>query len=105
MLETRRLYISPLDPNLLSLVLSGPLRDLASNISYHTLLSFADKPYGYLDLPTNEAARLQKKLHGSILKGVKMKVEKARPEKAWAASESVEEGDNQKNERENKQRH
>ncbi|KAL8687587.1 MAG: hypothetical protein Q9224_005107 [Gallowayella concinna] len=34
-----------------------------------------------------------------------MKVEKARPEKAWAASESVEEGDTEKKEKENKHRH
>ena len=85
MVETRRLYVSPLDPELLPVVLYGPLRTLASNISYHTLQSFPDRRYGYLDLPTSEADRLQKKLHGSILKGVKMKVEKARPEKARTA--------------------
>ncbi|KAI4268511.1 MAG: hypothetical protein LQ337_007800 [Flavoplaca oasis] len=81
MVETRRLHVSPLDPELLPIVLSGPLRDLAGNISYHTLPSFPDKRYGYFDLPVLEADRLQKKLHGSILRGVKMKVEKARPEK------------------------
>ena len=81
MVETRRLHVSPLDPELLPIVLSGPLHDLASNVSYHTLQSFPDKRYGYFDLPTLEADRLQKKLHGSILRGVKMKVEKARPEK------------------------
>ncbi|KAL8868540.1 MAG: hypothetical protein Q9198_008143, partial [Flavoplaca austrocitrina] len=81
MVETRRLHVSPLDLELLPIVLSGPLRDLASNISFHTLQSFPEKSYGYFDLPVLEADRLQKKLHGSILRGVKMKVEKARPEK------------------------
>ncbi|KAL8802995.1 MAG: hypothetical protein Q9200_006392 [Gallowayella weberi] len=104
MLETRRLYVSPLNPDLLSVVLSGPLRAIASNISYHTLQAHADKPYGYLNLPANEADRLQKKFHGSILRGVKMKVQKARPEKVWTPSENVEEGSIKKNEKENKQR-
>ncbi|KAI4234185.1 MAG: hypothetical protein L6R40_006844 [Gallowayella cf. fulva] len=81
MLETRRLYVSPLDSDLLPIVLSGPLHHLASNVSYHTLQAFPERRYGYLDLPIPEADCLQKKLHGSILKGVKMKVEKARPEK------------------------
>ncbi|KAL8643560.1 MAG: hypothetical protein Q9226_008282 [Calogaya cf. arnoldii] len=88
MVETRRLHVSPLDPELLPIVLSGPLRNLASNISYHTLQSFPDKRYGYVDLPILEADRLQKKLHGAILKGVKMKVEKARPEKATTAEDT-----------------
>ncbi|KAL8766971.1 MAG: hypothetical protein Q9209_006383 [Squamulea sp. 1 TL-2023] len=87
MVETQRLYVSPLDPELLPVVLPGPLSYLASNISYHALQSFPEKRYGYFDLSIPEADRLQKKLHGSILKGVKMKVEKARPEKARARSE------------------
>ncbi|KAL9031773.1 MAG: hypothetical protein Q9180_006777 [Flavoplaca navasiana] len=95
MVETRRLHISPLDPELLPVVLSGPLRDLASNISYHTLQSFPDKRYGYFDLPVLEADRLQKKLHGSILRGVKMKVEKARPEKI-SPVEDTQDGDGNK---------
>ncbi|KAI4280009.1 MAG: hypothetical protein L6R38_004790 [Xanthoria sp. 2 TBL-2021] len=96
MVETRRLHVSPLDPELLPIVLAGPLRDLASNISYHTLQSLPDKRYGYLDLPVLEADRLQKKLHGSILKGVKMKVEKARPEKARTAEDTQDEETKQK---------
>ncbi|KAL8854489.1 MAG: hypothetical protein Q9221_000760 [Calogaya cf. arnoldii] len=99
MVETRRLHVSPLDPELLPIVLSGPLRHLASNISYHTLQSFPDKRYGYFDLPVLEAERLQKKLHGSILKGVKMKVEKARPEKATTAEDTQNEGSKQEDQK------
>ncbi|KAL8731668.1 MAG: hypothetical protein Q9166_003247 [cf. Caloplaca sp. 2 TL-2023] len=104
MVETRRLYVSPLDPELLPIVLPGPLRDLASNISYHTLQTLEDKRYGYLDLPAPEADRLQKKLHGSILKGVKMKVEKARPEKVGTISEATQEESSRKNDPERKKR-
>ncbi|KAL9613442.1 MAG: hypothetical protein Q9204_008899, partial [Flavoplaca sp. TL-2023a] len=81
-------------PELLPIVLSGPLRDLASNVSYHTLQSFPDKRYGYFNLPVLEADRLQKKLHGSILRGVKMKVEKARPEKTRSSETSQNEEGN-----------
>ncbi|KAL8956381.1 MAG: hypothetical protein Q9183_006315, partial [Haloplaca sp. 2 TL-2023] len=81
MLEVQRLYVSPLNPDLLPVVLSGSLRESAKNISYHTLQAFPERPYGYLDLPAAEADRLRQKLHGSILRGAKMKVEKARPEK------------------------
>ncbi|KAI4137743.1 MAG: hypothetical protein L6R39_007124 [Caloplaca ligustica] len=81
MVDIQRLYVSPLDSQLLPTVLSGPLRESARNISYHTLQTFPEKRYGYLELPIPEADRLKKKLHGSILQGMKMKVEKARPEK------------------------
>ncbi|KAL8784891.1 MAG: hypothetical protein Q9213_003704 [Squamulea squamosa] len=106
MVETQRLYVSPLVPELLSVVLPGPLFDLASNISYHALQSFPERRYGYFDLTIPEANRLQKKLHGSILKGVKMKVEKARPEKARTKSEGFQDKDikekDQKKERKTK---
>lgn len=82
MVDVQRLYVSPLDPQLLHTVLSGSLRDLASKISYHTLQTFPERRYGYLELPVLEADRLKKKLHGFILQGQRMKVEKARPERA-----------------------
>ncbi|KAL8662539.1 MAG: hypothetical protein Q9168_008242, partial [Polycauliona sp. 1 TL-2023] len=94
MVETRRLYVSPLDPDLLPILLPGPLRDSACNITYHTLQTLPERPYGYLDLPVLEADRLQKKLHNAILKGVKMKVEKARPEKPRPIEGSQDEEDN-----------
>ncbi|KAL9602743.1 MAG: hypothetical protein Q9219_001586 [cf. Caloplaca sp. 3 TL-2023] len=80
MSDLQRLYISPLDPKLLSIILPEPARQSARNISYHTLQTFPEKRYGYLDLPPADADRLKKKLQGSILRGTKMKVEQARSE-------------------------
>ncbi|KAL9619714.1 MAG: hypothetical protein Q9160_005734 [Pyrenula sp. 1 TL-2023] len=51
------------------------------NVSYHTLQTFPEKSYGFLDLPRSEADRMKKKLNGSILKGNKISVEEARPRK------------------------
>ena len=77
----KRLYISPLNPQLLPTVLPPPLLQQASNISYHTLQTFPEKNYGYVDLPEIEADKLKKKLNGSVLKGSKMRVEQARQDK------------------------
>ena len=77
----KRLHISPLNPQLLPFILPGPLLEKASNISFHTIQTFPDKNYGYLELPDTEADKLRKKLNGSTLKGSKMRVEEARPKK------------------------
>lgn len=79
--ERKRLHISPFDPELLSIVLPADIFHLASNISFHTVQTSQHKSYGYVDLPTMPADKLKKKLNGSILKGSKMRVEEARPEK------------------------
>ncbi|KAI4172104.1 MAG: hypothetical protein LQ348_006821 [Seirophora lacunosa] len=86
MVEVQRLYVSPLDPHLLHTVLSSSLCDSARNVSYHTLQTFPERRYGYLELPILEADRLKKKLHGFILQGERMKVEKARSEKTSKGS-------------------
>ncbi|KAL8721201.1 MAG: hypothetical protein Q9181_007757 [Wetmoreana brouardii] len=91
MLDFQRLYVTPLDTDLLPIVLTGSLHASARNISFHTLQTFPEKRYGYLELPAPEAERLRKKLHGSILKGAKMKVEQARPEKAAKMSKESKE--------------
>ena len=77
----KRLHISPLNAQLLPTVLPPSLLQQASNISYHTIQTFPEKNYGYVDLPDIEAEKLKKKLNGSILKGSKMQVELARHEK------------------------
>jgi hypothetical protein len=76
--DTVRLHITPFDANLLPAVLPASVRPKAANISYHTLEAFSDKRYGFVDLPAAEAERVRKRLNGSILKGVKMRIEKAR---------------------------
>ncbi|CEI60549.1 hypothetical protein FVEN_g9967 [Fusarium venenatum] len=76
-----RLHITPLDPDLIKVVLSASVAPKARNISYHTIDTFPERRYGYVELPTMEADKLKKKLNGATLKGTKVKIEKARPEK------------------------
>jgi hypothetical protein len=76
-----RLHITPLSPELLSAVLPSNIAHLADNISYHTLETFPENKYGYLELPSMEAEKLKKKLNGSILRGKKIRIEEARPRK------------------------
>lgn len=79
--EYTRLYITPFSPALLNNLLPASILPNARNISYHNIQTFPEKAYGYVDLPTMDAEKIKKKLNGSILKGTKVKIEKARPEK------------------------
>lgn len=79
--EFKRLHISPLNPDLLTVVVPKPVLPLASGISYHSIQSSPDSGYGYVTLPTAEADKIQKKFNGFILKGKKMRIGEARPEK------------------------
>lgn len=88
----KRLHISPLNAQLLPSVLSAPLSEKASNISFHTIQTFPEKDYGYVDLPNIEAEKLKKKLNGSTLKGLKMRVEEARPKKQKKGEQTQDEG-------------
>ena len=81
MSERVRLHISPLYPELLPTILPPSVLPTASHISYHSLQTFSERQYGYVDLPVMEAQKIKKKLNGSILKGSKISVEEARPEK------------------------
>lgn len=74
-----RLHISPLNPSLLVTIFNPELRKSASNISYHTIQTYPEADYGFVDLPAAEAGRLKRKLHGSILRGCRLRVEEARP--------------------------
>ena len=73
-----RLHITPLDESLLSVVIPSSVLPSARNISYHTLETFPEKRYGFVDLPVADADKLKKKLNGAVLRGAKMRVEKAR---------------------------
>ncbi|KAF7915824.1 hypothetical protein EAE99_010075 [Botrytis elliptica] len=79
--EYTRLHITPFNPNLLTTIIPPSILPNAKNISYHTLETFQDRPYGFVDLPIMDAEKLKKKLHGSILKGSKIRIETARPAK------------------------
>ncbi|KAG7286394.1 hypothetical protein NEMBOFW57_008703 [Staphylotrichum longicolle] len=74
-----RLHVTPLDAELINAVLSSALLPKARNISYHTIETFPDKRYGFLELPNEDAEKLKKKLNGAVLKGVKIRIGNARP--------------------------
>lgn len=76
-----RLHITPLDANLLPTVLGPTLAKTAENISYHSIPTFPENDYGFIDLPETDAKNLISKLNGAILRGKKMKVEQARSKK------------------------
>ncbi|PHH66538.1 hypothetical protein CDD81_7013 [Ophiocordyceps australis] len=73
-----RLHITPLDAELLSTYLSPTLLQLARNISFHVPETWPEKRFGFVELPQPEATKLRKKLHGSIFKGARVRIEVAR---------------------------
>ncbi|GKT49513.1 uncharacterized protein ColSpa_09694 [Colletotrichum spaethianum] len=74
-----RLHITPFDQDLLKIVVPPSALPNARNISFHTLETFPEKRYGFVELPEPDAEKLKKKLNGAVLKGVKMRIDKARP--------------------------
>ncbi|CEJ90966.1 hypothetical protein VHEMI06715 [[Torrubiella] hemipterigena] len=77
-----RLHITPFDASLFNIVVPSAVAPQARNISYHTIETFPEKRYGFVELPQADADKIKKKLNGATLKGSKMKIEKARPEKS-----------------------
>ncbi|KAI2466272.1 hypothetical protein F4781DRAFT_356939 [Annulohypoxylon bovei var. microspora] len=75
-----RLHITPLDESLLGIVVPSSVLPRARNISYHTIKTFPEKRYGFVDLPTADADKIKNKLNGALLRGAKMRIEKAKPE-------------------------
>jgi hypothetical protein len=86
--EKLRLHVTPLSEDLAQSILSAHSNLTAESISYHTLETFPEKSYGYVDLPPMEAEKLKRRLNGSILKGKKLRVENARPQKRGLSPES-----------------
>ncbi|KAF2500600.1 hypothetical protein BU16DRAFT_523379 [Lophium mytilinum] len=76
-----RLHITPFTAELLKSYIPPTVLPSATNISFHTVETFPEKGFGYIELPTMEAQKLKKKLNGSILKGSKVRIEEAKPEK------------------------
>ncbi|KAL1867060.1 hypothetical protein Daus18300_006459 [Diaporthe australafricana] len=75
-----RLHISPLHPELLKVIVPQAALSKARAISYHTLQAFPDRPYGFIELLSTDAEKIKNKLNGAVLKGVKIRVEPARPD-------------------------
>lgn len=73
-----RLHITPLDQSLLGAIIPQSVLPVAQNISYHTIETFPEKRYGFVDLPSADAQKLKAKLNGAILKGTKIRIEKAK---------------------------
>lgn len=88
--DTTRLHITPLNPDLLPIILGPSLLKSAANISFNTIPTFPENNYGYIDLPVMDAERVKKKVNGAILKGKKIKIEEARPNKRRRTEESNE---------------
>lgn len=86
--KTVRLHITPLKPELLKVYLAPSVLPLARNVSYHTVETFPEKGYGYVELPEQEAQKIKKKLNGTTLKGSKVRIEMAKPEKRKAREEA-----------------
>ncbi|OCT50606.1 suppressor protein SRP40 [Cladophialophora carrionii] len=89
--DLMRLHITPFNPDLSKVVVGPHLLDVVSSISYHSIQTFPENNYGYIELPRMEGEKLKKKLHGAILKGKKIKIEEARPKKRRRIEESEEE--------------
>lgn len=77
-----RLHITPFNDRLLNRYIAPSVLPLATGISFHTLQNFPEKPFGYVELPKMVAEKMKKKLNGSILKGQKVKIEDAKPERS-----------------------
>ncbi|RDA84319.1 hypothetical protein CP532_4786 [Ophiocordyceps camponoti-leonardi (nom. inval.)] len=75
-----RLHITPLDEHLVNIILPASVRPRSRNLSLHTIQTFPEKRYGFVDLPQMDAAKLKRKLNGSLLKGNTVRVQDARPE-------------------------
>ena len=76
-----RLHITPLNQDILPTVLGTKLIEIADNITYHSLQTYPENNYGFLDLPDSDALKLISKLNRAILKGRKMKVQEAQTKK------------------------
>lgn len=86
-----RLHITPFNADLYEKLTSATARAEATNVSFHTVETFPERGFGYLELSKMEAEKLKKKLNGTTLKGAKMRVEEARPQKKRKADETEEE--------------
>lgn len=100
--EYTRLHITPFNSDVLKSILPPSILPGARNISYHSIPTFPEKGYGYVDLPIMDAEKIKKKLNGTILKGTKVRIEKARPQKAVVIEE--EEPERPKRERKTKRK-
>lgn len=84
-----RLHVTPLDPQLLKVIVPPSVLPNIRGLSYHTLQTFPDKPYGFVELPSADAEKIKKKLNGAVLRGSKIRIEPARPDNMPTPSEDA----------------
>ncbi|KAK3641505.1 hypothetical protein LTR56_011319 [Elasticomyces elasticus] len=88
--DRKRLHITPFSSTLHDRFIPPSLQPLVSNISFHTVETFPERAFGYVELPVMEADKLKKKLNGMTLKGAKVRIEDAKPEKKRKAEAEAE---------------
>ncbi|KAF7547475.1 hypothetical protein G7046_g8986 [Stylonectria norvegica] len=99
-----RLHITPFDPELLKIIIPASVVPKARNISYHTIDTFPDRRYGFVELPKMDAEKIKKKLDGSTLKGTKVCIDKARPEHRLESAAERDQADQEKETKEEKKK-
>jgi hypothetical protein len=75
-----RIHISPLDPELFKLLLPPSKLPSFSNLSYHHLETLPERSYAFLDVSSTHVDVLRKQLDGAIIRGKKIRVNRARIE-------------------------
>ncbi|KAI5205707.1 hypothetical protein E4T39_02797 [Aureobasidium subglaciale] len=76
-----RLHITPFNATLYQNIIPASIQPNATNLSYHTVQTFPERGFGFVELPKADADKLRKKLNGATLRGQKMSVQEAKPEK------------------------
>ncbi|KAG9917432.1 hypothetical protein KCV05_g11624, partial [Aureobasidium melanogenum] len=76
-----RLHITPFNATLYPNIIPASVQPNATNISYHTVQTFPERGFGFVELPRADADKLRKKLNGATLRGQKMAIQEAKPEK------------------------
>nr|POF04050.1 hypothetical protein CFP56_21806 [Quercus suber] len=76
-----RLHITPFNLDLVDRIIPPSLKSEASDISFHSIQTFPERGFGFVELPAMAAEKLKNKLNGTTLKGAKVKIEDAKPDK------------------------
>jgi hypothetical protein len=76
-----RLHITPFNKTLYQNIIPASIQPNATNLSYHTVQTFPERGFGFIELPKADADKLRKKLNGATLRGQKMAIQEAKPEK------------------------
>lgn len=93
-----RLHITPFNEALLNSYIPANLRAQATSISFHSVQTFPEKQFGYIELPASEAQKLKQKLNGATLRGQKIRIEQAKPEKRslYATNQEIDMADEER---------